>query len=109
MFRTTPRVNLLQLRKDLLIAESELNRAQLKGDMAALKTGVQSLTRHASSAGAIASSAAMLVMGLLNWPRHKPAAEGAKSSWLQIALKGATLVSHLWVAFRKPEPPRADK
>ena len=48
-------------------------------------------------------------MGLLNWPRHKPAAEGAKSSWLQIALKGATLVSHLWVAFRKPEPPRAEK
>ena len=37
-------MNQFELQKQLLIAESELNRAQLAGDMAALADGVFALT-----------------------------------------------------------------
>lgn len=56
MFGKKPGLNPLESRKRLLIAESELNRAQLAGDMAALTTGIRTLTGRAKSFGAIASS-----------------------------------------------------
>jgi hypothetical protein len=83
-----------------LVAESELNRAQLVGDMAALTAGVRTLTDRAKSFGSIASSAAVLVAGLAAWQRGKPVGAAARPSWLQTILKGAGLISTLWLAFR---------
>jgi hypothetical protein len=96
------RLNPLALRKQLLLAESELNRAQLAGDMVVLKAGVRTLTDRAKSLQSIASSAALLVTGFAAFQRSKPAAANTKPSWLQIFLKGAGLVSTLWLAFRSP-------
>ncbi len=96
----------LQLRKQLLLAESELNRAQLVGDLAALSADVHALTARAKTLGSIASSAATLAVGLAAFRRGKPAAAGAKTSWLQTILKGAGLVSTLWATFR---PQRCDR
>ena len=93
-------MNPLESRKQLLLAESELNRAQLVGDMAALRADVRALTDRAKSFGSIASSAAVLVAGLAAFRRGKSAAAGAKPSWLQTILKGAGLISTLWLAFR---------
>lgn len=90
----------LASRKQLLIAESELNRAQLAGDLAALKTGVCALAGRAKSLGSIASSAMMLVAGLAAFRRGKTVAADAKPSWLQTILKSAGLISTLWLAFR---------
>jgi hypothetical protein len=95
-------MNSLELRKQLLLAESELNRAQLAGDMVALKSGVRTLANRAKSFESIASSAAILVAGLAAFRRGKPANIGAKPSWPQIILKSASLVSTLWLAFRSP-------
>jgi len=92
------RINPLESRKRLLIAESELNRAQLIGDIAALKEGVHALTGRAKSLGSIASSAAVLVAGVSAFWRGKPAEAAAKPSWLQTILKGAGVVSNLWLA-----------
>jgi hypothetical protein len=61
MFGKKSHVTPLELRKQLLLAESELNRAQLVGDMAALTAGVRTLTDRAKSFGSIAPSAAVLV------------------------------------------------
>ena len=97
----------LEWRKRLLIAESELNRAQLAEDMSALRSGVRSLTARAKSFGTIASSAAVLVAGLVATKRGKPANASAKPYWLQIILKGADLVSTFWLAFRLPGRDRA--
>jgi hypothetical protein len=100
MFGNIPRLSPLDSRKQLLIAESELNRAQLVGDMAALTAGVRTLTDRAKSFGSIASSAAVLVAGLAAFQRARSAPADAKPSWLQFIVKGAALISTLWLAFR---------
>jgi hypothetical protein len=100
MFGKKPRLNPLESRKQLLIAESELNRAQMAGDMAALTAGVRTFTDRAKSFGSIASSAAVLVAGLAAFRRNKPAGADAKPSWRRTILKGAGLISTFWLAFR---------
>ena len=77
-----PRLNPLESRKQLLIAESELNRAQLVEDMAAMKADVRTLTDRAKTIGSLASSAAVLVAGLAAFRRSKSAPAGGKPSWL---------------------------
>jgi hypothetical protein len=90
----------LESRKQLLIVESELNRVQMAEDMAALGAGVRALTDRAKSFSSIASSVAALVACLVAFKRRKRAEAGAKFSWLQTILKGAGLLSTLWLAFR---------
>jgi hypothetical protein len=95
-----PRLNPMESRKQLLIAESELNRAQLVEDLNVLKAEIHTLTDRAESFGVIASSAATLVAGLAAFRRNKPGEADAEPSWPQTILKGAGLVSNLWLAFR---------
>ena len=83
-----------------MVAESELNRAQLVGDMAALTAGVRTLTDRAKSFDSIASSAAVLVAGLAAFQCGKRVDADAKPSWLQTILKGAGMICSLWLAFR---------
>ena len=109
MFGKNPRVNPLESRKQLLIAESDLNRAQLVGDLAALTTGVRTLTTRAKSFGSIASAAAVLVAGLAACRRGKSVDADAKPSWLQTILKSAGLISTLWLAFRSQRRDQKDK
>jgi collagenase-like PrtC family protease len=100
-------MNPLESRKQLLIAESELNRAQLVGDMAALTADVRTITGRAKSFGSIASSAAVLVAALAAFKRGKPVDADAKPSRLQTILRGAGLISTLWLAFRSKRRDRA--
>ena len=109
MFGTESHVTPLELRKQLLIAESELNRAQLLGDVAGLTAGVRALSNRAKSFGTLASSAVVLVTGLAAFRRAKSAPADAKPSWLQIILKGAGMASTLWLAFRSRGGERKDK
>jgi hypothetical protein len=95
-----PRLSPLESRKKLLLAESELNRARMMEDLAALTAAVHTLGDRAKSYGAIASSAAMLVSGLAAFRRSKPTDTDAKPSWLRTVFKGAGLVSNLWLALR---------
>jgi uncharacterized membrane-anchored protein len=91
-------INPLESRKRLLIAESELNRAQLVGDITALTEGVHTFTGRAKSLGSIAAAAAALVAGLAAFRRNKSAEAPAKPSWFQTVVKGTKLVSSLWMA-----------
>ncbi len=93
-------MNPLESRKQLLIAESELNRAQLGEDLAALAAGVRALTDRAKSFGSIVSSTALLVAALAAFRRGKLVDADAKPSWLRTILKGAGMVSTFWLAFR---------
>ena len=97
----------LESRKRLLIAESELNRAQLAGDLTALADGLRALTERAKSFGSILSAAAALVAGLVALRRGKSA--DTRTSWLQAILKGAGLISTLWLAFRARGHEQTDK
>lgn len=99
----------LASRKQLLIAESELNRSQIVGDLAVLTADIRTLNDRAKSFGAIATSAAVLVAGLVAFRRGKVVAAGPKRSWPQTMLKGAGLISTLWLAFRAPGGVQKDK
>jgi hypothetical protein len=90
----------LQSRKRLLIAESELNRAQLAEDMAVLRGAVGTLRDRAKTFSTIASSVAALVAGLAALRRRKPGPAQANPSRLQTLLKSAGLISTLWMAYR---------
>lgn len=90
----------LQLRKELLVAESELNRAQLIVEWQALTAGARALTTHMKSISALASAAAMLVAGIGAFRRERALARSAKSSWLETLLKGAKVATSIWMAFR---------
>jgi hypothetical protein len=93
-------MNALESRKQILIAESELNRAQLADDLAALTAGVRSFTDRAKSFGSLISAAAVLVAGPMAFRQRPPASAGAKPAWWQTLLKGAGLLSTFWMAFR---------
>jgi hypothetical protein len=90
-------MNALELRKQLLIAESELNRIQLRAERAALHSGLHTITHGASTVGALASSAAILATHLATIPRKQPAA-GTNASGLKTVLYGAVLISSVWLA-----------
>jgi hypothetical protein len=92
----------LESRKQLLIAESELNRAQLVQEWQTMTDEVHSLTSQARTISSIASAAASLVAGLASCRRKASVPAAEKPSWLQTILKGAGLVSTFWQAFRLP-------
>ena len=106
MFGKTPRVNPLASRKQLLVAESELNRAQVVQDLAALAAEARALGDRAKSFSFVTSSAAALVSGLAAFQRGKHPDADAKPSWTRTILKGAGLISNLWLAFRSKNRPR---
>jgi len=94
-------MNSLTSRKKLLIAESELNRAQLVEELQTIRDKFQSFANEARTIGSLASAAATLIAGIASF-RHKkesaPVAE--KPSWMQTILKGAGVVSTIWTVFR---------
>ena len=93
-------MNPLESRKKLLLAESELNRAQLVQEWHTLAGDVHALTESAKTIGFIASAAASLVAGLATLRQKQSAPIVKKISWLQTILRGAELAGSLWTKFR---------
>jgi hypothetical protein len=109
MFGNNPRVTPLESRKRLLIAESELNRAQLVREWVAMRAGVRTLAGRVKRFGSIASAAGLLVAGLAAFRRAKSVSTGVKLSWLQTILKGAGMISSVWRAVRAKGHDQEDK
>jgi hypothetical protein len=107
MFGTKSGLSPLQSRKSLLVAESDLNRAQLAEDWKVMSQGVQTVASRVRSFGSIASVAATIGIGLSAFQYSRVATKGVKTSWLQTAVTGVKIVSSLWLAFarRKKEKP----
>ena len=103
MFGKKPRMNPLQSRKQLLIAESELNRAQLVQEWQTMADGVRAIADRAGTLSSIASAAASLIAGLASFRRARSAPADEKPSWWQTLLKGAPLAGLFWSKFR-PRP-----
>ena len=100
MFGKNPCLNPLMLRKQLLIAESELNRAQLVQEWQAMSDGVRSIADRARTISSIASTAASLIADLASFRRKKSAPTAEKPSWWQTLLKSSGLILTVWQAFR---------
>ena len=105
MFGKTPHLSPLESRKQLLLAESELNRAGLAEEWEAMAHGLRGFAHRAKNIAAWASSAALVVAGVTALRRDSTRSGTAKSSWFQKILKGARVASTLWLAFR----PRGEK
>jgi hypothetical protein len=92
----------LALRKRLLLAESELNRAQLAQEWETVAQSVGSVARQAKKISSIALTAGLLVAGLrCFWPSKPPPAV-RKAPWWQTLWKGAKLGASLWSQFNPP-------
>ena len=101
-------MNPLVSRKKLLVAESELNRAQLVQAWHTMTDEGRALANQARTVRSLVSTAASLWKGLvsLRWKKSAPA--GEKPLWWQTILKGAGLASSLWSEFH-PQCHRQDE
>lgn len=95
-------MNPLHVRRQLLIAESELNRAELCKEWQTMAGGVRGLAGRAKALGSLAATFAVVVVGLTTLRRGKPGAASNKLSWLSSAIKGARLILTAWLAFHPP-------
>lgn len=93
-------MNPLASRKQLLIAESELNRAQLALEWQTMADEAHALTEQARTVRSMASATGTLVAGLVSLRRKVARPPGEKLPWWQTLLKGAGVVSSFWTEFR---------
>jgi len=99
MFGKEPCVTPLELRKQLLITESEINRARLLGEWQTLADDLFSFADQVISVKTMASSIVPLVAGLAAFTGGRAAA-ASKSSWFQKVVSGARVASTIWLAIR---------
>ena len=93
-------LNPLESRKRLLLAESDLNRAQMVREWQRLTDESHAFAHHARTVGSIISATALLVAGIKSFGCKKAAPPAGKPSWLQSILKGAGLMATLWPLIR---------
>ena len=97
-FHLTP----LETRKQLLLVESELNRAQLLNELLDFKGEIDHLKDQVQAIGSIASSAAKLATtfsAIGNAFTHNNSGE-RKSSWISKLFNGARAGAIIWDALR---------
>lgn len=94
----------LEADKQLLVTESEINRAQLVDDITRMKVAVGTLSESAKLIAATASSAALLVTVLL--PGRNADAQPSK---LKTLLRSAELITTFWLTLRKMIDRHPDK
>ena len=93
----------LESRKQLLLVESELNRAQLINELRDLKSEIHHLQNQVHAIGSLASSAAKLAStfsAIGNAFTHRDSSEKGKSSWFSSLLNGARTGASIWGALR---------
>jgi hypothetical protein len=95
-----PRLKTLESRKQLLIAESGLNRAHLLHELRVMENEVHALTRRAKTIRVVAPVILSLVAGLAAGRGKAAVPDGKKNSWWRTALNGVGLASSLWSEFR---------
>jgi hypothetical protein len=95
-----PSLSPLAARKQLLLAESEINRALLLREFQTLGGGVRSLSDQAKSLATILSTILLLASELLRFSNRKVEAPGSRPSWFRRIARGANLAITLWLALR---------
>ena len=101
MFGKTSRVSVLALRKQLLVAESELNRAQLYDEWRELTDEVFDLAHRAKTLAVWSSSAAMLIAGLAAFRNRRVKVAEQKPSWFHRVLEWVQFANSCQRAFRR--------
>ena len=100
MFGRKPRLSPLAVRKQLLIAESEVNRVRLNQEWQTLAKEIGSVAERAQSFGKMAVLATSLLAGLVALRRNAAVPVGEKTSWLGKIIGGARMATTVWLAWR---------
>jgi hypothetical protein len=94
----------LEMRKQLLVVESELNRAQLAHDLQAVTARIHHVTRQLGALGTLASTMGefgpMIAEFFKGFSRPKKNDGDEKASWLSRLFTGIRSGVDLWTAFR---------
>jgi hypothetical protein len=101
MFGKETRLSPIEARKQLLIAESEINRLRLLEEWQALSDELGRLAERARSFDSMSSLITPLLAGLTSFSNNKPADEAPKRSWFRNIVVGARLTSTIWRALRR--------
>lgn len=96
----------LKTRKQLLIAESEINRQLLVRDFRMLSHGIQGLTHEVSRYGGYLTSLAALATVVSIFRRPKPAVP-KKTAWLDYIVKAVRIGVSLWPMLSTKRRPAA--
>jgi hypothetical protein len=104
MLRKNSSINSLQTRKQLLLAESEVNRTELIRELKQVKGEISHLKKQVRTFGSIASSAALAATAFSIFRKRRTSSEdsngGGKPSWLATALAGARLGTSLFLKIK---------
>jgi hypothetical protein len=104
MLRKNSSLSPLQTRKKLLLAESEINRAELGREFNKVKGEISHLKKQARTFGSIASSAALAATAFSIFRKRRTSSESAngsgKPSWLSTALAGARIGTSLFLKIK---------
>jgi hypothetical protein len=100
MFGKKSHVSPLELKKRLLIAESEINRSQMIQEWQTMADEVHALAQQARTVRSLVGAAASLSAGLAAFWRSKSVPADEKPSWWQTILKGAQLAGSIWSQLR---------
>jgi hypothetical protein len=93
----------LESRKQLLLVESELNRAQLLNELRDFNHEIHHLKTQVRSAGTLITSAAKLATtfsAIVSAFTHRDTGENGKPSWLSTLINGARTGATIWGAIR---------
>jgi hypothetical protein len=90
----------LESRKQLLVAESELNRASLEWEWRRMVGEVHALRRQSETISSLVKAAATMASGLSSLCGNRPSRAPEKFSWGQAVLKGAALAGTFWSELR---------
>jgi hypothetical protein len=104
MFRKDSQLTVIQARKKLLVAESEVNRAELLREIGALKGEITHIKKQMRTISSIASSAALVATAFSLFRNHRSSAENShgpkKTSWITAALAGARIGTSLFLKIK---------
>lgn len=102
MSRTNFRLNPLEARRLLLVAESELNRVQLQEELGKAAVKLKALLHQGKTLGAFASTttAAMMAWSALR-SAFRSGGERSKRSWFSKVIGAARFGASLWLASRR--------
>jgi hypothetical protein len=104
MFGEKPDLTPLESRKQLLLLESELNRALFLNEVRDLKNGIHQMTNQMRSMGSVISSAADLaeiIAGLgRGFSPRTTNEDSSRPSWISTLVNGAKAGASLWGSLR---------
>ncbi len=89
-----------EARKRLLIAESDIHRAQWSSEFAEWREGVRVLAHRVTAVSAIASAVVVTMTGWSAWRRGRPGHATGRTPWVRPLIRVVGVLSTLWMTWR---------